>query len=93
MEKKRTRLKIIHDILEVISNKNGKIKPTHILYKANLSHQMMAQILTDLKQKRFIEEHVKDKNKTYSLTSKGQEYLRQYSLIDDFNNFFGLGEN
>jgi predicted transcriptional regulator len=90
MEKKRNRLQIIHDILEVISTKNGKIKPTHILYKANLSHQLMSEILEDLKLKGFIEEISKDRSKTYKLTQKGFDYLKQYSLIQDFTTTFGL---
>jgi predicted transcriptional regulator len=90
MEKKRNRLQIIKDILEVIGSRNGKIKPTHILYKANLSHQMMSAILVELKSKQLIEEHEKNGNKTFSLTTKGQDFLRQYRLINDFTAFFGL---
>ena len=48
MTKKRNKLEIIKDILEVIKNKNGKIKPTHILYKSNLSYIMMDDYLTEL---------------------------------------------
>ncbi len=90
MERKRNRLQIIHDILEVIGSRNGKIKPTHILYKANLSHQLMTEILNELIEKGLITEEAKDKSKTYRLTEKGYDYLRQYSLIKDFTTTFGL---
>ena len=56
MEKKRNRLEIIRDILNVIKEKSGRIKPTHILYKSNLSHQMMKEYLEELMEKQFIKE-------------------------------------
>jgi len=90
MNKKRNRLEIIKDILEVIKNKSGKIKPTHILYKSNLSHGMMDLYLTELLEKEFISEKTEKGKKTYSITQKGQNYLSQYSLISNFTESFGL---
>ncbi len=91
MHKKRSKLQVIHDILEVIKNKNGKIKPTHILYKSNLWHQMMEEYLSELMEKEFIVEIKLGKSKTYSLTKKGFDYLSKYALIRDFTESFGLG--
>jgi len=91
--KKRDRLKVIHDILHAIREKNGKIRPTHILYKSNLSSQMMDDYLTELISKDFIIEHKGKQGKTYSLTDKGFEYLSKYQLINDFVQSFGLTQN
>ena len=90
MNKKRERLQVIHDILQVIKEKNGRIKPTHILYKSNLSHQMMDEYMSELIEKGFITESKNEEGKTYSVTLKGQEYLSKYKLILDFTNSFGL---
>lgn len=90
MDKKRNRLEIIKDILQVIRDKNGKIKPTHILYKSNLSYQMMDEYLKELIGKEFIEEHRGKKGKTYAITSKGLSFLEQYHLVVEFTNSFGL---
>lgn len=90
MAKKRDKLQIVHDILYTIKEKNGKVKPTHILYKSNLSHQMMEEYLKDLIEKNFITEEKYGNNKTYSITEKGQEYLEKYKLIINFTNSFGL---
>jgi predicted transcriptional regulator len=90
MTKKRTKLEIIRDILEVIKNKSGRIKPTHILYKSNLSHQMMEEYLSDLIKGNLIREEVKEKSKTYFITEKGLKYLSQYEVIANFTNSFGL---
>lgn len=90
MNKKRTKLEIIKDILEVIKSKNGKIKPTHILYKSNLSHIMMEIYLTELMTKKFVSEKIDGKNKTYSITEKGNEYLEKYRMISNFTELFGL---
>ena len=93
MDKKRNRLEVIYDILRVIKDKNGRIKPTHILYKSNLSYQMMSEYLNELIEKKFIIE-IKDKKsnaKTYAITEKGVNYLNQYNTIVDSTNSFGLG--
>lgn len=90
MNKKRNRLEIIRDILEVIKSKNGRIKPTHILYKSNLSHGMMDQYLNELLEKEFIVETLASGKKTYGVTEKGANYLNQYSLIANFTDSFGL---
>ncbi len=92
MTKKRNRLEIIKDILEVIKNKSGKIKPTHILYKSNLSHQMMEEYLSELITKKFISSSFLSKGRTYSITDKGLEYLNKYRLISEFTQAFGLNE-
>ena len=92
MNKKRTRLEVIKDILEVIKSRNGKIKPTHILYKSNLSYIMMEDYLSELKEKRFITETSKTRGKTYQITEKGSEYLRKYSLVSEFTESFGLDQ-
>jgi predicted transcriptional regulator len=90
MNKRRDRLQVIHDILRTIKDKDGKIKPTHILYKSNLSHQMMEEYLHELMEKNFILEEKTKEGKTYSITHKGQEYLNQYKLIVNFVGGFGL---
>ncbi len=90
MNKKRDRLQVIHDILKAIQDKNGKIKPTHILYKSNLSHQMMEEYLNELIEGGFVIENQTPSGKTYSLTEKGFDYLKQYKLITDFVESFGL---
>jgi predicted transcriptional regulator len=90
MNKKRDRLQVIHDILRTIKDKNGKIKPTHILYKSNLSHQMMDEYMSELIEKKFISEEKIENSKTYSITQKGLEYLNQYKLIVNFVESFGL---
>ncbi len=90
MNKKRSRLEIIRDILEVIKNRNGKIKPTHILYKSNLSYGMMEEYLDELIKKEFVIENKNQNNKTYSITEKGVNYLSQYKLIAEFTDSFGL---
>ena len=90
MSKKRNHLEVIHDILKTINQKNGNIKPTHILYKSNLSHQMMEEYLKELIGKDFVIENKEKKGKTYSITSKGIKYLQEYKLIINFTESFGL---
>ena len=90
MERKRNRLEIIRDILLVIKDKHGKIKPTRILYKSNLSHVMMNEYLQELLEKGFIKEEKTKNSKTYSLTEKGLRYIDEYKMIINFLDSFGL---
>jgi len=93
MSTKRNRLQVVHDILNSIQAKNGKIKPTHILYKANLSHKMMDIYLKELISKGLINEIKGKKGKTYSLTEKGFDYLNKYKMMSKFIESFGLSDN
>ena len=91
MSKKRNKLEIIRDILEVINARSGRIKPTHIMYKSNLSHQMMEEYLKELKDKGFITEGKLGRGKTYFVTDKGRKYLQEYRTIIEFADNFGFG--
>ena len=86
---KRNRLQVIHDILKVTQDRKN-IKPTHIMYKANLSHQMLDEYLTELISKEFIKEEKAKRGKTYSLTDKGFNFLDKYKMIVEFTDSFGL---
>lgn len=90
MNKKRNRLEVINDILLVVRNRNGRIKPTHILYKSNLSYQMMEEYIGELIEKGFLTEHSLEKGKTYSLTQRGLQFLERYGVISEFSSSFGL---
>jgi predicted transcriptional regulator len=90
MAKKRNKLQVIYDILKVINEKKGQTRPTHILYKSNLSHSMMEEYLSELISKKFIIETKEGKSKTYVLAERGTEYLEKYKFIVEFSNSFGL---
>lgn len=91
MGKKRSKLEIIHDILQLIRQKSGRIKPTHILYKSNLSYSMMSDYLEELIGKGFINQiKLPDGKSTYEITKKGDEYLAKYRMIREFTDSFGL---
>ncbi len=92
MSRKRDRLKIIYDILKVISERSGKIRPTHILYKSNLSPIMLDEYIKELLSKQLIKENLEGKGKTYSITGLGQEYLEKFKVVTDFMESFGLDE-
>ena len=91
MAAKRDRLEIIYDILSVIRAKGEKIKPTHILYKSNLSHQMLTTYMSELIEKGFVEEKIDRKGKkSFALTERGFNYLKDYSVIRGFMESYGL---
>ncbi|MFQ5620619.1 MAG: winged helix-turn-helix domain-containing protein [Candidatus Nanoarchaeia archaeon] len=88
--RKRDRLQVIHDILRVIRDNRNKIKPTHLLYKSNLSHQMMKDYVEELLGKELITQNQEGRTKFYQLTDKGFTYLDQYNVVTSFLESFGL---
>ena len=91
MSRKRERLEIIRDVLLAIRNKGKEVRPTHILYKSNLSSDMLKQYLGELIKNGFVvEERDKKNNKLYSLLPKGFNYLKDYSVIKGFMESYGL---
>ncbi len=89
-EKRRGKLEIINDMLNSIKNKGGQIKPTHLLYKSNLSHSKMKVYLTELIEKDMVEEQMKKDKKVFAITDKGYEFLLEFERIKEFSDSFGL---
>ena len=88
--KKRERLDVIRDILQTI-RQNREIKPTRLLYASNLSPQMFKEYINELISKKFIKFEIDEKEKkTFSLTKKGQDFLMEYKVIENFIENFGL---
>lgn len=93
MAKRRTRIDIISDILLAIQNKGGRIKPTHLLYKANLSYQLLGDYIDELSGKGLLTEESagkKGSKKEIVLTDKGFEFINQYLKMKEFQESFGL---
>ena len=85
MSGKRDRIAIMNDMLEFIRDRDGKAKPTHIMYKANLSNEMLNEYIKELLVKEFIKEHKdRDGKRTYSLTDKGYKFLTEYNKMKGF---------
>ncbi len=96
MTNRRSRLELIFDILLAIQNKGGRIKPTHLMYKSNLSHKLLNAYLDELMERELIrieEEIVKKKmksTKTVLITDKGLSFLAEFRRMREFTDAFGL---
>ena len=83
-------MEIIHDILNSIVMKGGKIKPTHLLYKSNLSHQKMKEYVKELMDKDMMSEEILKEKKLFTITEKGEKFLDEFRRIKEFSDSFGL---
>ena len=96
MGSRRSRLELIFDILLAIQNKGGRIKPTHLMYKSNLSHKLLNSYLEELIEKELVmiqEEVVRKKqtpNKMVVITEKGLGFLAEFRRMREFTDAFGL---
>lgn len=91
MAERRDKLDIIGDILKAIQDKGGRIKPTHLLYKSNLSHEGMKRYIDELKMKlMLLEEEDKNQNKFFVITDKGLKFLEDYKKVREFTDSFGF---
>ena len=88
-EKQRSVLRINLDILNAI-REEGEAKPTHILYKANLSHERMVKYLDDLSAKGLVAMKQEGESRTYSITPKGVGFLIEMRRAESFVQGFGL---
>ena len=96
MGSRRSRLELIFDILLAIQNKGGEIKPTHLMYKSNLSHKLLNNYLDELIGKELViiqEEESRKKQKstkTVLITEKGISFLAEFRRMREFTDAFGL---
>ncbi len=93
MVKKRNKVEIVNDILSSIQHK-GEIKPTHIMYKSNLSHTLMKSYLEELINKEFVKETSREykghKHSYFIITDKGLQFLEKFKKMKEFEDTFGL---
>jgi predicted transcriptional regulator len=77
-------------MLDSIQGKGGKIRQTHLMYKANLSHGQLKLYIDDLLKGELVKE-IKNNNNTYLIiTEKGCEFLGKFRQMREFEKAFGL---
>jgi predicted transcriptional regulator len=94
MAGRRSRLELVFDILVSIQNKGGRIKPTHLMYKSNLSHKLLNSYLEELIMKEMVEiREIKTKKSTSKMvhiTDKGLGFLAEFRRMREFTEAFGI---
>ena len=88
---RRSSLDVVADILLALRRERGRLKPTHVMYKANLSHKLLKGYLDDLLSKELIVEVDAEKGRKYiQLTEKGLDFLQQFEKLKEFRETFGI---
>ena len=90
MERKRNRVEIIHDMLRIIQERGGRIKKTHLMYKANLSHKQMTSYLKDLIKNGLIIDKKAEERNLILITERGRDFFVKYAQMREFEKTFGL---
>jgi predicted transcriptional regulator len=97
MAARRSRLELIYDILIAIQNKGGNIKPTHLMYKSNLSHKLLNNYLEELIGKDLVliqdvqpAKRKQKPSKIVTITDKGLGFLEEFRRMREFTDAFGL---
>ncbi len=80
----------MHDMLKITRDKGGKIKKTHLMYKANLSHKQMKLYLEELFKNKLLESKSIEMKELIHITKKGQNFSIKYTQIKEFERTFGL---
>lgn len=83
---------IVGDMLAAIQAKGGKIKPTHLMYKANLSYAQLKTYLDELVEKEFVKEIEvgKNQNNYIIITEKGDKFVQKVQEMRQFERSFGF---
>jgi len=90
MARKRERSDIVLDMLLSVQEKGGRIKPTHLMYRANLAHTQMKSYLEELIQNDFIKK-IKDNDYEYIIiTDTGLKFVEKIRQMKEFERTFGL---
>ena len=75
--KRRTRIEIMRDMLEVVREGEGKVNKTKIVYGANLNFERASRILNWLIERGL----VRSNSDTYKITERGEEISREIDKL------------
>jgi len=88
---KRAKLEIMRDILLMIKNNHGKMKPTPLLRKSGLSSSGFKEYYSYLLARELVKiDSDNNLSKQVILTEKGSKFLERYKTIVDFIEEFDL---
>jgi predicted transcriptional regulator len=87
--KYRSKGRIFADILRAVAD-NGPVKVTHVLYKANLSHDRLVKYLDQLEDSGLIVKEQDGDRVGYTITPKGTMFISEFRKMEEFADAFGL---
>lgn len=76
---RRSRLELKIDIMQAI--KEGAGRPTHIMYRSNLSWSVMQGFIRSLESQGLVRTDESGPKKRYMLTEKGERVLKTYESV------------
>lgn len=87
---RRSQIEIIYDILAAVQMKGNRIKPTHLLYKSNLSHTRMKKYINELMAKGLLAQDAEKEKSFFFLTEQGMKFISDYRKVRELTEAFGL---
>jgi predicted transcriptional regulator len=87
---RRSKFSIYTDILRFIFSNQNRARPTHIMYKANLSHKSMKNYLNEMMNEKLVEKKVIDGKTFFVLGERGKQFLMEYKKVKEFSEAFGI---
>ena len=90
MNLRRTKTQIYLDILRSVERSRGKLKKTHIVYKANLTHSRLESYLDFLLSKGFLIEVENGGHVFYKITEEGLKFLSEVNKLKEISDAFGI---
>ena len=87
---RRNRSEIIYDMLDSLAKNRGRLKPTRLLYKANLSHAQMKDYVEELMAKDLIVLVQEKRAQFYEITEEGYAFLHKLNRVLEMSDALGL---
>ena len=87
---RRERLDILEDMLAAIQRKGGEMRPTHLMYKANLAHRQLKTYLDELLSKELVAKTERKGSEYVLITDSGNRFLEKLREMRAFEQTFGI---
>lgn len=76
---RRSKLEVKIDIMQAIADGSGR--PTHIMYRSNLSWAVMRSVMKNLEQQGLVISREVEGRRNYVLTDRGMRVLQTYHTV------------